>query len=267
MNKNDLECVISRIGNILSIPTAEVIRTYEDSLLKTPHSIVSICVDQQDSQRFITFSDMQDELFGDLSNGEISISPWIQNWIAICNRRAQNPEGIWDLYATSCEDCEASLRYPFEIANLWAAKHDVELIDFESSIVKMVLFDIIIGQADRWQGNYGILVDWNSQTARLAPLFDNATLKKPGIDENLNGLNGLLVNRDLLAECACSLWQNLFVSHASSFLMQESNIFLMLSNCNNELSEDALCFLRRRVFSALNHLRQLLTNASVVAPT
>lgn len=267
INENDLECVISRIGNILSVPTAEVIRTYEDSLLQTPHSIVSISVAQQDNEQFLSFSDMQDELFWDLSSGAISISPWIQNWIAICNRRKQNPDGIWELYAASREDCEASLRYPFEIANLWAAKHDIELIDLESSIVKMVLFDIIIGQTDRGQGNYGVLVDWSSKTARLAPLFDNATLKKPGMDESLNGLNRLLVNRDLLAECAYNLWQDLFVSHASSFLRQESHVFSVLSRCRNELSEDTLCFLKERISSAMNHLRQLITGTTPVAPT
>ena len=267
INENDLECVISRIGNILSVPTAEVIRTYEDPLLQIPHSIVSISVAQQDNEQFLSFSDMQDELFWDLSSGVISISPWIQNWIAICHRRKQNPEGIWELYATSREDCEASLRYPLEIANLWAVKHDIELIDLDSSIVKMVLFDIIIGQTDRGQGNYGVLVDWSLKTARLAPLFDNATLKKPGMDESLNGLNRLLVNRDLLAECAYNLWQDLFVSRASSFLQQESHVFSLLSHCRNELSEDTLCFLQGRISSAMNRLKQMITNTTTVAPT
>ena len=267
INENDLECVISRIGNILSVPTAEVIRTYEDSLLQTPHSIVSVSVAQQDNEQFLSFSDMQDELFWDLSGGAISISPWIQNWIAICNRRKHNPEGIWELYATSREDCEASLRYPFEIANLWAVKHDIELIDLESSIIKMVLFDILIGQTDRGQGNYGVLVDWSSKTARLAPLFDNATLKKPGMDESLNGLNRLLVNRDLLVECAYNLWKDLFVSLASSFLQKESLIFSMLSRCKKELSEETLCFLKERISCAMNHLRKVINGTTPVAPS
>lgn len=267
INENDLECVLSRIGNILSVPTAEVIRTYEDSLLQTPHSIVSISVAQQDNEQFLSFSDMQDELFWDLSSGAILISPWIQTWISICDRRKRNPEGIWEIYATSREDCEASLRYPLEIANLWARKHSIELIDLDCAIVKMVLFDILIGQTDRGQGNYGLLVDWNSKTARLAPLFDNATLKKPGMDENLNGLNRLLVNRDLLVECTYNLWQDLFVSLASSFLQQESHVFSMLSHCKNELSEDTLCFLRERISSAMNLLRHLITSAPLVAST
>lgn len=63
INENDLECVISRIGNILSVPTAEVIRTYEDSLLQTPHSIVSISVAQQDNQQFLSFSDMSPKIW------------------------------------------------------------------------------------------------------------------------------------------------------------------------------------------------------------
>lgn len=258
INENDLECVLSHIANILSVPTAEVVRTYEDSQLRIPHSIISISVAQRDDQQFLTFSDMQDELFWDLSSGAIAMTPWIQKWISICNRRKQNPEGIWELYATSYEDCEATFQFPLEIASLWAEKHKIKLIDIENAIITMVLFDILIGQTDRGQGNYGLLVDWNTKTAKLAPLFDNATLKKPGLDEWLNGFNRLLVERDLFAKCAYNLWKDRFITIAKSFLEQEGHILTLLSNQDNNLSVEATCFLKARISSSINLLKQLI---------
>lgn len=257
INQNDLECLLSRIGSLLNVPMAEVIRTYKEPDLKTTYSLISLCVAQREEEMFISFSAMQDELYEELSAGMMQSSSWIQEWSSICGRRDRNPSGIWEIYAASVEDCEASFRYPLEIARMWTTKHAVYLVDFERSIIRMILFDILTGQTDRGQSNYGLLVDRKSKHARLAPLFDNATLKKPGLDESLNGFNQLLIDRELFAECAYGFWKDQFAAVAGSFLSRGRDILKMLSECSS-ITPAVRCWFKTRIISSMRYLKRLV---------
>lgn len=262
INENDVEFVLSRIGNILSVSMAEVIRTYEDQTHAKPHSIISISVAQREYEQFICFSDIQNELFEDLKSGTIGMTPWLENWIHIRKRRENNPPGVWDVQAESTQDYEACLCYPFEIAERWTLKHRLKLLHFDEDILKMVMLDILVGQTDRTTGNYGLLIDWQQQTAKLAPLFDNSTLRKPDMNEFLNGFNYLLMDRTDFAVAAYLKWPEAFLSCATDILSREEEIFWILDSSGDLLSQDKLLFLKNRIRDSMVLLERIVNNHS-----
>lgn len=261
INENDIEFVLARIGHALSVPMAEVLRTYEDPLYTRPHSIISISVASKKNERFISFSDMQDELFLDLRVGAIAMTPWLGMWMRIRKRRDDAPSGIWEIYATSMDDCEACFQYPFEIAGRWTHKHGLRLIHFDRSVLKMVMFDILVGQTDRTPGNYGLLVDWGQGTAKLAPLFDNATLRKPGMSESLNGFNYLLIDRTAFVMAAYRKWKAAFLSGAVTLLCHENEIFDVIDSSASVLPKDKLHFLKKRIRGSLDLLKRFVKDS------
>lgn len=102
---------------------------------------------------------------------------------------------MWEIDAICPQDYTDCVMFPFEIMKLYSEKHGLELVHFERDCVKMMLFDVLIGQADRSPSNYGITIDASTNSAHFAPLFDNSTLTKPYIQNNVISFNHLLLDR------------------------------------------------------------------------
>ena len=66
---------------------------------------------------------------------------------------------------------------------------------------KMIIFDLLINQADRNNSNYGIIRNTKTQETRFSTLFDNSTIHIPGIPENYYNLNGCLIDRKQMLIC------------------------------------------------------------------
>ncbi len=66
---------------------------------------------------------------------------------------------------------------------------------------KMVVFDLLINQADRNNSNYGIIHNSDTKETRFSTLFDNSTIHIPGIPENYYNLNGCLIDRKQMISC------------------------------------------------------------------
>lgn len=66
---------------------------------------------------------------------------------------------------------------------------------------KMIIFDLLINQADRNNSNYGIIHNNETKQTRFSTLFDNSTIHIPGILENYYNLNGCLIDRRQMISC------------------------------------------------------------------
>ncbi len=193
-NNNSLEFVLHQILKEIQTDSAKTLRVCQDISCKKPVAILSIDVTDGTEYKFINFREMRDELFFDLKNKIIPETKWIKEWRAIRDRR--RTKDVWEIQTQADTDYVNCIKFPFEIAGLWCNKHSLYLKELSESISKMLAFDILIGQSDRSPSNYGLLVDNDNHRAKMAPLFDNATITKPYIDLSQNSFNQLLLNRE-----------------------------------------------------------------------
>lgn len=251
---NGLECVLAKIGRIIHIPVASVLRIYRDVECFTPYSSISISVSQKKWERFVCFREMRDELFWDLQAGKISMSSWIKAWKQIRERNEHLVPGVWEVEGASEGDYDVCLQFPFEIAELWTRKHGIKLENFDASVLKMLIFDLLVGQADRTPSNYGLLIDLRLQTGQLAPLFDNSTLRKEYMADTQNGFNQMLLERAELAAAVRRRWGTMFVHMVRVVLNEEGEIIRTIDRSNYLLSPDTKAFLKRRITASMQLL-------------
>lgn len=243
-NNNSLEFVLYQISNVLQIDLAKTIRLFSDSSYTFPIAIVSIDVTDDTNKKFISFREMRDELYIDLQNQIIPHSKWINNWSRI--RARKNKNVLWDLPVLSDSEYVDCLRFPVEIARLWCDKHGLELQGFYFALAQMVCFDILIGQADRSPSNYGLLVNYATHTAKLAPLFDNATITKPYISLTQNSFNQLILERKQLAFTAKTVLGEDFERSVKEYYNRKHDIYeTILKNKGHLLPETYSLFINR----------------------
>lgn len=255
-NNNSLEFVLYQLLKEFQIDSAKTLRVYNDASCKKSVAILSIDVTDGTENKFISFREMRDELFFDLKNKIIPETKWIKDWIAIRNRRTN--KDLWELPAQMCSDYVNCIKFPFEIAELWCDKHNLYLKGLSESISKMLAFDILIGQADRSPSNYGLLIDYDGHCAKLAPLFDNATITKPYIDLSQNSFNQLLLNREKLALVVDDVLKNDFRIAASQMLDNKSKIIATINKYKSALEEDGYDLLKNRVEEGMLIFEKLL---------
>lgn len=255
-NNNSLEFVLHQILKEIQIDSAKTLRVYNDISCKKPVAILSIDVTDGTEYKFINFREMRDELFFDLKNKIIPETNWIKDWIAIRKRRTS--KDLWELQAQMHADYVNCIKFPFEIARLWCDKHNLYLKQFSESISKILAFDILIGQADRSPSNYGLLVDNVNRCAKMAPLFDNATITKPYIDLYQNSFNQLLLEREKLALVADDVLGKNFRIAVSMMLDNKSKIIETINRYKSNLEEDNYDLLKNRVEEGMLIFEKLL---------
>lgn len=244
-NNNSLEFVLYQLLKEIHIDSAKTLRVYNDVSFKKSVAILSIDVTDGTDYVFINFREMRDELFFDLKNKIIPETKWIKDWIAIRNTRTN--KDLWEIQAQKHTDYVNCIKFPLEIAELWCDKHGLCLEGFSESISKMLAFDILIGQADRSPSNYGLLIDYDGRCAKLAPLFDNATITKPYIDLYQNSFNQLLLDREKLALVSDDVLGRNFRIALSLILDNKSKIFATINTYKSDLEEDNYNLLKSRV--------------------
>lgn len=255
-NNNSLEFVLHQILKEIQIDSAKTLRVYNDISCKKTISILSVDVTDGTEYKFINFREMRDELFFDLKNKIIPETKWIKDWIEIRNRRTS--KDLWELQAQMHADYVNCIKFPFEIARLWCDKHGLYLKQLSESISKMLAFDILIGQADRSPSNYGLLVDNVNHCAKMAPLFDNATITKPYIDLYQNSFNQLLLNREKLALVAGDVLGSDFGIVVCRLLDNKSTIIATIKKYKSDLEKDNYNLLKNRVEEGMLIFEKLL---------
>ena len=199
-DKNTIEIILNLVGKELDVSMADTVAVFSDDSYSDLIAIISISVAPKPKTRFICFREMRDQLFFDYQSGMIPLSDWLRRWISIRERKHNLPADMWEIDAICPQDYSDCVMFPFEIMKLYSKKQGLELVNFERDCVKMMLFDVLIGQADRSPSNYGITIDASTNSAHFAPLFDNSTLTKPYIQNNVISFNHLLLDRHQAAK-------------------------------------------------------------------
>lgn len=174
---------------------ADTVGVFSDDRYLHLIAIISISVAAKPNEKFVCFREMRDQLFWDYKSGKIPSSDWLNRWISIRERKNLLPADMWEVDAICQLDYRDCIMFAFEILKLYSKKNEIKFDDFERDYVKMMLFDILVGQADRSPSNYGIIINASTNSAHLAPLFDNSTLTKPYIQKNVISFNHLLLDR------------------------------------------------------------------------
>ena len=208
-DKNVIETILNRIGKELNISMADTVGVFSDDSYSHLIAIISIAVAAKPNEKFVCFREMRDQLFWDYKSGAIPVSDWLNRWMLIRERKNFLPSDIWEVDAICPQDYFDCIMFAFEILKLYSEKNEIKVDGFEHDYVKMMLFDVLIGQADRSPSNYGIIIEANTNSARLAPLFDNSTLTKPYIQNNVISFNHLLLERYQVAKVVFEAFRDL----------------------------------------------------------
>lgn len=94
----------------------------------------------------------------------------------------------------------------YEAINMFSVVLDQMNISNENKHVikekyfQMMFFDLITGQKDRNNNNYGLIYNEETKQLRFSSLFDNSTIHLPGIPQNLCQINGYFADRRQMME-------------------------------------------------------------------
>lgn len=208
-DKNSIELILNRIGKELNIPMADTVGVFLDDSYSDLIAIISISGAAKPNEKFVCFREMRDQLFWNYKSGAIPTSDWLNRWISIRDRKKLLPEDMWEVDAICLQDYLDCVMFAFVILKLYSEQNKIKFDNFKQDCVKMMLFDVLIGQADRSPSNYGIIIDTSTKFAHLAPLFDNSTLTKPYIQNNVISFNHILLDRHQAAKVEFEVFRDL----------------------------------------------------------
>ena len=226
--KNEIEIVLNQIGCIIEVSLAETVVAYLDAECTVQLGIISVSVVQHSQERFVCFREMRDELYLKLINGEIGRTPWIDRWMRIRGRKAFLPPDTWEITADGLQEYFDTLCFAEEILALFAPIHQVKLVEFGKSYLEMLVFDLLVGQADRSPSNYGCIINSEDKELRFSPLFDNSTLSKPFIPKSCISLNHMLMDRAITAEVCRKKFGAQFEKCCNTILKKRKKIIWMI---------------------------------------
>lgn len=255
--KNVIEIVLGKMGMVLGVSMADTICVFSDNTYKDLIDIISISVVRFSHEYFINFREMRDELFYDLQKGNISITPWITRWMTIRKRKNELLEDIWDIKAINDSDYYDSIQFAFEVGRLYADKHKIKMRNFQNAYIKMVMFDILIGQADRTPSNYGLLINNNLSTASLAPLFDNSTLTKPYMEKDEVNLNHIVLKKERLTQVLYDVYPNEFLNIRKQILEKSDELRSIIEG-QSYLSEKNKIFMLNSIEEGLDIFERVI---------
>lgn len=190
---DDLEMVTNYLGNIFGLPMAKEYRVFDESFKK--NALLSISVTQRENERFVEFFDVMMTASAKVKNNEFPMQAWMNDWLRINSQIAfPELEDSYEFYCKYDSDIDIAIRLPIYALEICHPDKKEEIEKFAKCYFSMLVFDIFIGQTDRNMNNYGVIYTENSYS--FAPLFDNSTLAKPYLPENLYSLNKVLIDRE-----------------------------------------------------------------------
>ncbi len=195
-DSDDTEIVLNLWGRYVGVPMAQEFRVFDRELNRD--SLLSLDV-APPGWRFCEMRRIRESIEERVKAGELSMSDWMIQWRNICLTRAfPDVEGNVENVCESEADYRITIEIPIRMAECYFAGCPEDYEPFRRDYFRMVMFDLFIGQTDRTLHNYGILIRGESEAFRLAPLFDNATLAKPYLPDNIYALNGAAADRTKL---------------------------------------------------------------------
>lgn len=195
-DSDDAEIVVNLWGRLIGLPMAEEYRVFDRDLRKD--SLLSMDV-ASPGWAFRELRRIREDVEETVRTGRIAAEPWMDQWRRVCLTRAF-PEiaGNVENVCESEEDYRIAIEIPLYIMDCVFPDCGEARQRFRRQYFQMILFDLFIGQTDRTMHNYGLLTRAGGDSFRLAPLFDNATLSKPYLPENIYSLNGAAADKKRL---------------------------------------------------------------------
>lgn len=235
--KNVIELILNRVGQELNISMADTVGVFLDESYSQLIAVISLHVITKPGERFICFREMRDQLFFEYQVGKLPTNEWMKRWISIRDRRRFLKSEIWEVDALNRQDYVDCIFFGLEIIKLYTKKRISISKEFMSDYITMVMFDILIGQADRSPSNYGIILDENTKSARFAPLFDNSTLSKPYIQKEMICFNQIILDRQKTSEVVFGLFNEIAVVFRE-ILYENSNKIMNILNSRNQYYDE-----------------------------
>lgn len=200
---DNLEFFISIVGQyVLGVNMAQTLQVYD--MDNNPMGIISKNV-AQDNERLITFSNLN-QLLIDTKNLEIQL---IANQISELHQKTKQTffnsrgEPRIESVLENEEDIKLAIDM-FPMALDYLNLPEMEKEEIKKDYFKMIILDLVTGQIDRNNDNYGIVANPETDKSRFAQLFDNSTIHIPGLPTNFYYINGFLIDRKQMINCLLS---------------------------------------------------------------
>lgn len=244
--RNGTELLLCDIGKLLGVSMADTVAVLHKHKQHGVEAIISLNAATCQYERYMGFGKMRDELYFDLKSGRIEMHPIIEMQMDMIKRRNISSEYGWDILAMNRAECEnAVLIAPFT-AKLYGDKHSINFCNLGHDYMKMLLFDVVTGQADRTMDNYGVIMDSRYHSAVLSPLFDNSTLNKPYMAQEQVAINHVIMDRKELLNAVMRIYGREAEETVKSFLKCKSAA-LSLIEANSFISYTTAKYLTERI--------------------
>lgn len=192
-DSDDMEMVINWIGRKLDIKMAETYRFFSEN--NKPTALISVNVASSPGETFFSMEKVREQVIASVKDGKMSYEPWMKRYAELLEQKA---------YPSIAEAFE-NIVYD-EVETREILEFGEKLIEVVSTLQtdkallkkdyhKMIFLDAFVGQVDRTLGNYGLVYNAFRNEYSFAPLFDNATLRKPYTGYGICLINGFIAER------------------------------------------------------------------------
>ena len=221
---DDLEFFLSIVGKyVLGFDVAETLKVYDEN--NNAIGIISKNV-AKENESFMMFSNVCDAI---MENKNPELEVLYKQVVDMRNRTNQtfyNSKG--EAFERPVLEDEKDIMlvinmFPMSLDYINIPEQEKEQI--KKDYFKMIVFDLLINQADRNNSNYGIIHNNATKETRFSTLFDNSTIHIPGIPENYCNLNGCLIDRKQMIFCLLNNYPE-YVSDIINPLVDNKEVIL-----------------------------------------
>ncbi len=195
-NSDDIEMLINFIGRYLGVNMA-----YEERCLTlsgSAEALISRDVVKDDTQHFYSMREVAG-FIADLPCVEKSIiDKWRDEYRQLNCLAYPDCKDAFELRASKPTEVAMVIRYGLLASSVLDKAGMIDLGEFRNDYFNMLFLDCLTGQVDRTLGNYGLIYDKQNNHIDFAPLFDNATLKKPYTEDGVCMINGYICDREMV---------------------------------------------------------------------
>lgn len=221
---DDLEFFLSIVGKyVLGFDVAETLKVYDEN--NNAIGIISKNV-AKENESLMMFSNVCDAI---MENKNPELEVLYKQVVDMRNRTNQtfyNSKG--EAFERPVLEDEKDIMlvinmFPMSLDYINIPEQEKEQI--KKDYFKMIVFDLLINQADRNNSNYGIIHNNATKETRFSTLFDNSTIHIPGIPENYCNLNGCLIDRKQMIFCLLNNYPE-YVSDIINPLVDNKEVIL-----------------------------------------
>ena len=193
-NSDDIEMIINFIGRYLGIKMAHEERCLSRS--GSAESFLSRDVTDGSTSSFYSMREAAGFISGLPCVDKNAIAKWRDEYKHLNRPAYPECKEAFELRAGDNTEVAMVIRYGLLVCSVLEKADMTDPRVFRNDYFNMLFLDFLTSQVDRTQGNYGVLYDKQKNHIDFAPLFDNATLKKPYTEDGVCMVNGYICNRD-----------------------------------------------------------------------